>query len=211
MVEIRVTYNNAPVVSSPYPVHGSMDVVVCPLLNISVVDGDGDVLNVSWFSNCSGSWQVFGVNNSVGNGTYHQVFSNASVNGEWWYWKVIVSDGTVNVSSGVFRFYTGFQSKVVNMGVTNFSGFLLIEVDFLEGEEWVLDTVVVDETSMSTVTVGGQLGLDTFFNGKINTIDLNHGNGTYRVYAVFRNPDGDVLVCDDDSLLEASYEFVLDI
>jgi len=64
---------------------------------------------------------------------------------------------------------------------------------------------------MSTVTVGGQLGLDTFFNGKINTIDLNHGNGTYRVYAVFRNPDGDVLVCDDDSLLEATYEFTVDI
>ena len=95
--------------------------------------------------------------------------------------------------------------------IPNFSGFLLIEVDFLEGEDWVLDTVVVDETNMSTVTVGGCLGLDTVFNGLVSTDDLSHGSGAYRVYAAFRDPDGDVLVCDDDSLLEATYEFTVNI
>jgi len=42
-------------------------------------------------------------------------------------------------------------------------------------------------------------------------LDLYHGSGTYRVYAAFRDPDGDVLVCDDDSLLEATYEFTVNI
>jgi len=33
--------------------------------------------------------------------------------------------------------------------------------------------------------------------------------GTYRVYVAFRDPDGNVLVCDDDSLMEATYEFTI--
>jgi len=37
------------------------------------------------------------------------------------------------------------------------------------------------------------------------------GSGLYRVYAAFCDPEGDVLVCDDDSLLEASYEFTVNI
>ena len=59
--------------------------------------------------------------------------------------------------------------------------------------------------------MGGQLGLDTVFNGLVNTNDLSHGNGAYCVYAAFRDPEGDVLICDDDSLFEASYEFTIDI
>jgi len=34
-----------------------------------------------------------------------------------------------------------------------------------------------------------------------------NGEVPYRVYAAFRDPDGDVLVCDDEPLLEAWYEF----
>ena len=209
MIELRVTYNCVPVISDPFPAHGSMDVALNPLLNITVVDGDDEVMNITWYSNSSGSWQVFGVNNSVKNGTFYQVLSNASENGQWWYWKVMVDDGTVYVNSSVYKFYTGYQSKIVNNGSTNISGYLLIQVQFNNSGEWVLDDDTVNETTMRTIPVGGQLGLDTFFNGKVNTNDLSHGSGTYRVYAAFRDPDGDVLVCDDDSLLEATYEFTV--
>jgi hypothetical protein len=212
MIEIRVTYNCVPVISDPFPVHGSMDVALCPLLNISVVDGDDEFMNVTWFSNSSGSWQVFGVNNSVKNGTFYQVFSNASENGQWWYWKVMVDDGTTNVYSSVFKFYTGHQSKIVNTGYTNISGYLLIQVQFNNSGVWVLDDDTVNETSTRTIAVEGQLGLDEIFNlEEVNTDSLSHGNGTYRVYAAFRDAYGDVLVCDDDSLLEVSYDFTVDI
>jgi hypothetical protein len=30
-----------------------------------------------------------------------------------------------------------------------------------------------------------------------------------KVMQIFRDPDGDILVCDDDSLLEAWYEFIV--
>lgn len=60
-----------------------------------------------------------------------------------------------------------------------------------------------------TINASCQLGLDQFFNGKENTSNFVNGTGTYRVYAAFRDPDGDVLICDDESLLEATWEFTV--
>ncbi len=54
------------------------------------------------------------------------------------------------------------------------------------------------------------MALDIIFNGLVSTDDLTHGDGTYRVYAAFRDPDGDVLICDDETVLEAWYEFEVD-
>jgi len=48
------------------------------------------------------------------------------------------------------------------------------------------------------------------FNGLVDTSDLTNGDGTYRVYAAFRDEYGDVLVCDDETALEAWYEFEVD-
>jgi hypothetical protein len=72
----------APDISDPYPANGSIGIGINPMLNITVSDPDGELMNISWNCNSSGSWQVFGTNNSVSNGTYHQVFSNASENGK---------------------------------------------------------------------------------------------------------------------------------
>jgi hypothetical protein len=212
-VEVRITYNQLPAISNPYPADGSTGIPLTPMLNITVSDGEGDLMNITWYSNSSGSWVAFGGNNSVGNGTYHQVFSNATVNGQWWYWKVNVSDGTINVESSVFKFYTGNQSMIDNTGSMYVKGYLLMQVQFYNTslEEWVVANDTVNETSLRMINNSEQLGLDTIFNGLVNTSDLlsSFGSGSYRVYACFRDPDGDVLVCDDQSLMEASYEFTV--
>ena len=39
--------------------------------------------------------------------------------------------------------------------------------------------------------------------------EWSFGDGTYRVYTAFRDPDGDVLLCNDESLLEETYEFTI--
>ena len=212
-VEIRVTYtsNNPPEISNPYPADNSTGITISPTLNITVSDPNGDNMNITWLSNSSGSWQIFGNNNSVTNGTYHQNFSNASVNGQWWYWKVNVSDGTTTIQSSVYKFYTGYESKIKNNGSTNISGYLLIQVQFYTGTKWVVADDTVNETTPRIINAGDQLGLDTIFNGKVETQNLlaGCGNGTYRVYAAFRDPDGNVLVCDDESLMEDSYEFTV--
>jgi len=214
-VEIRVRYtpNNDPVISDPVPADESTGVTIAPVLNITVSDLDGDNMNITWRSNSSGSWVAFGTNNSVGNGTYHQTMSNASVNGMWWYWKVNVTDGTNSVESSVFSFYTGYESKIKNTGSTNISGYVFMQVQYYdeEIEEWVVVTDCQNDTTPRTINAGEQFGLDTVFNGKVYTSDLigSHGTGSYRVYACFRDPDGDVLVCDDETLMEDSYEFTL--
>ena len=211
-VEIQVTYNMNPGIYNPFPTDGANGITITPVLNISVSDADGDTMNITWLSNSSGSWQVFGTNNSIGNGTYHQTFSNATVNGQWWYWKVNVSDGTNYKESDVFSFYTGYQSKIENTGSTNFTGYLLMQIEFYNttNSTWIFEQIVVNETTPRTINISDVLGLDTIFNAQnVSTSSFTIGDGTYRIYAAFRNPDGDVLVCDDESLLEASYQFTV--
>ena len=78
-------------------------------------------------------------------------------------------------------------------------------------EDWFLVHERINETTPRTILVGGQLGLDTIFNPGVETQNLlsERGSGIYRVYACFRDPDGDVLVCDDESLMEDTYEFTV--
>jgi hypothetical protein len=134
------------------------------------------------------------------------------VNGQWWYWKVNVSDGTSCNESSVYKFYTGYPSKIENTGSDAINGYLLIQVLFYDSGTWVVADDVVNETTMWTIGIGEQLGLDTVFNPcQVNTSDLLcvNGSGDYRVYVCFRDPYGNVLLCDDDSLMEATYEFTL--
>ena len=216
-VELRVTYIPHPTeISDPYPADGSTGVGIAPLLNITVSDPQGDDMNITWLSNSSGSsssWQVFGVNSSVGNGTYHQTFSNASVNGQWWYWKVNVSDENGEYKeSDVFKFYTGYQSKIVNKGSTSISGYLLIQVRYYNEtmELWEVDNNTIDETSLRTINADSTLALDIIFNGNVGTDDLINGDGTYCVFAALRDEYGEILECDDLSLLYAYCEFEVD-
>jgi hypothetical protein len=177
-------------------------------------------MNITWLSNSSGSWQTFGTNTSVQSGTYHQTMSNVSENGKWWYWKVNVSDGTNYTESDVFSFYTGVESKINNTGSTNFSGYLLMQIEFYNTslEEWVVEQVVVNETTPRTINVGSVLALDTIFNAEsVNTSSFQNGNGTYRVYACLRDSDGNMLYSsgssgpyqgESGSYIVAYYEFM---
>jgi hypothetical protein len=48
-----------------------------------------------------------------------------------------------------------------------------------------------------TVNTSVPYALDKVFNGTVNTNDLSSfGSGTYRVYAAFRDPDGNILIDD---------------
>jgi hypothetical protein len=211
-IELRVTYtpyNYDPVISSPAPVDGATGVCIQPVLNITVSDSDGDNMNISWLSNSSGSWQVFGTNSSVVNGTYHQIMNNSSENGKWWYWKVNVSDGTEYIESSVYKFYTGCESKIENTGSTDISGYLFMQVQCYSEplDTWISADYTINETTLRTIKAGEQLSLDTVFNGIVNSDNLLYGNGTYRVYVALRDPKDNVLKWDDVSPVEGCSEF----
>ncbi len=102
------------------------------------------------------------------------------------------------------------QSKINNTGSTDIKGYLLIQVQFYKsGTGWIVDNDTVHETTPRTITASHQFGLDTVFNGKIKRNDLKNGNGMYRIYAAFRDPDGNILVGSDLKQLVSSYQFTV--
>ena len=97
------------------------------------------------------------------------------------------------------------QSKINNTGSTDIKGYLLMQIHYFNEtlQQWVIADDTVNETMMRVINTGEQLGLDTVFNGLVNTNDLvSFGSGTYRVYAAFRDPDENILQCDDETYLE---------
>jgi hypothetical protein len=214
-VEIRVTYkpNANPSISNPVPADETVGVSLTPVLNITVSDSDGDLMNITWLSNSSGSWQVFGANNSIGNGTYHQVFANASVNGKWWYWKVNVTDGKNYTVSPVYKFYTGYPSKIKNTGSYDIRGYLLLRIEWYNesSQEWEFNHDA--NRILVRINSSEEFGIDTFFNGMVNTSEFIYGNGTYRVYAELTDPYDNILKSNDDdakyAVLKDWYEFTV--
>jgi len=131
------------------------------------------------------------------------------VNGQWWYWKVKADDGTLSTWSSVYKFYTGYQSKIENTGETDISGYLLMQVQYYNEtlESWIVDNDTINETTSRSINSSCQLGLDTIFNGQVRASDLMNGPGLYRVHAAFRDPEGNILNTSDQTKLEAWWQF----
>jgi len=152
---------------------------------------------------------------STRNGTYYM--DNFDMNHAYtpYYWNVSATDGKSTTDSTTYYFRTsGNQSKINNTGTTNITGYLLMQVQFYNTtlSTWVVANDTINETTPRTILVGQQLALDNIFNGLVPTSDLltEFGSGTYRVYAAFRDPYGDVLVCTDETELAATWEFIID-
>jgi len=102
------------------------------------------------------------------------------------------------------------QSKIQNTGTTDIKGHLLIEIQFHNPStgQWITELATVNET-IQTITHGQQLGLDTIYNGQAKTNDLQHGDGTYRIYTAFRDPQGNILVDSDQHQLASTWQFTV--
>ncbi len=92
--DFNKTSGPVPTITNPGPANGSVGITITPQLNITVNNPDGDSMTLRWFSNSSGSWQLFGTNSTISNGTYHQRNNNFSTNNTKYWWKVVVTDGT---------------------------------------------------------------------------------------------------------------------
>ncbi|DAC71923.1 MAG TPA: hypothetical protein DSN98_07835, partial [Thermoplasmata archaeon] len=94
-----------PTITNAGPTNQSWGINLRPQMNITVNNPDGASVTISWSSNSSGSWQLFGINSSVSNGTYHQGNNNFSNNNTKYWWKVSVTDGT-DTNTSWFYFST---------------------------------------------------------------------------------------------------------
>ncbi len=100
------------------------------------------------------------------------------------------------------------QSKIKNTGSTDIKGYLFMKVEYYNiSAVWASDYVAVDDTTPRIINSSEQLALDLVFNGLVNTNDLTHGDGTYRVYAAFRDPNGNILQTNDEKDMVSWYAF----
>jgi len=102
-----------PVISNEYPTNNS--IYICPTsveLGVTVGDADADSMNITFWSNLSGTWDYFyaGTINvtlvDVVNGTYFINPIYFTRYNHVYYWNASVTDGTYTTDSGVFSFTT---------------------------------------------------------------------------------------------------------
>jgi len=116
------TANNNPAYSNELPTENSVNQLVNPQISIDIEDPDGDNMNVSFWSNTSGSWKVWATSNNQGNGTitkHNENFTNW--NTKFW-WNVTLDDGEGGtVSSPKYNFTTipNYASTVSNPSPIN--------------------------------------------------------------------------------------------
>lgn len=106
VADARCRFNHLPLIFDENPANESTGLEITPELSISVYDPDGDTMSINWYSNSSGSWEVFGSNISIEDGTYSQINSNFSNFGTTYWWYVSVTDDIHTISSPIFHFTT---------------------------------------------------------------------------------------------------------
>ena len=84
--------NLPPIVKDPSPANGALYVSLNPVLSVNVSEINGNLMNVTFRTNATGSWSDVGSNNSVGNGTYRQTTSNINNYNTKYWWGVNVSN-----------------------------------------------------------------------------------------------------------------------
>ena len=99
-------FNRMPEIFDENPSNGSTGVQLVPQLDISISDADGETMNLNWYSNSSGTWQTFGTNSTVGDGTYSQINNDFNEYDTTYWWYVTVADDIYSISSPIFHFTT---------------------------------------------------------------------------------------------------------
>ena len=88
--------------------------------NITLLETDGDTMNITWSTNASGAWRNFNLTSAVGNGTYNAYnVSWVKDNSTRYYWNVSVNDTNNNWDNQSFYFdtgqdYTPYANRIVN-------------------------------------------------------------------------------------------------
>jgi hypothetical protein len=98
--------NSLPLITDEVPANESTGISIIPQMSITVNDFEGDTMTITWYSNSEGSWQIFAIDKSVGNGTYYQTNSNFSDFATTYYWNVSISTSMCTNDSDIYHFNT---------------------------------------------------------------------------------------------------------
>jgi len=104
--KLDVQIQESPSLSNEYPTNGSTNIPVNPTLRIYA--SDSELMNITFRTNASGSWQDVGSNNSVSTGYYYQTTANMNgIDVKYW-WSINATDpaGSGNWTNETYSFTT---------------------------------------------------------------------------------------------------------
>jgi len=102
------TLDNPPSIANESPNDGTTDIELNPTISANLSDADGNTLNVTFWTNATGSWELVGYNASVNNGTYSQNTSNMINFSTKYWWSVNATDG-IKWTNETYNFTTRAQ------------------------------------------------------------------------------------------------------
>jgi hypothetical protein len=136
--------NEAPALSNPSPSDGVTGQSLNPTLSITVNDTNIDQLNISFWTNASGSWQQLGGYHEGYNGTYSDSnATNMNTYGTTYYWSANVTDNVLWTNE-TYSFTTSVLPVLSNENPTNGSSGVSI---------WPACNVTVSDADGGTVDV----------------------------------------------------------
>jgi hypothetical protein len=122
----NTSINNPPTQNNENPAHQSSEISLTPKLKITVNDGDLDTINVTWWSNSSGSWIQFGSNLSIdtssGPVNIIQTNTNFSYYLTTYWWSINITDGLVWTNETYY-----FTTEPINTSVDTIIPYIVTE------------------------------------------------------------------------------------
>ena len=127
---------------------------------------------------------------------------------------ILKSDGDVNKDNNQkdTSVRVTQRSMIQNTGTVNITGYLLMKIQKLQGEEgsagdWADYRTVINETTARTILRDKHLALDLIWNPYNVKIDES---GRYRVYGAFTDENGNVIQSYGEWPLSETYIFRVD-
>jgi hypothetical protein len=150
------------IVSDPYPEDGAIDVEITPIMSISVSHSSGNQMNITWKWNNSGSWDVFGTNYNVFDGTYNQINMNFSSYQTTYEWRVEANDGIGNWVNESYSFTTRpenylpvLSNPLPSNGSTSVvAGNVTLSISVSDGDGDLMNITFMTNASGSWQTIG---------------------------------------------------------
>lgn len=186
----------APFVDNPYPSDGDNSLPTIPdYFEITVSDPNPELLNITWRTNQSGTWETFNVTNGTGDGVSDGTYQ--AINTSWittfdqpYHWSVNVTDG-LHWTNETYSFTMHQYNPVINsFSLSNETGCKLNnETGNLDvNKEYVFTINVTDKNGWEDITF---INLTSWYDGGDETSQYNESlGGNLNLFLQYQNNSG---------------------
>jgi hypothetical protein len=168
-----------PIFSDPDPANNSIGISGQPTCSITINDTNGDLMDLYWCENSTGTWIIRQVDSDKANGTYTWSFSQASSQFTKYYWKACANDSLHNVSKWYCFTTTGNNQPTIELSYPVPNGITNVPANPICGA-WTNDT------DLDTLTITWQENsTGSWVTRQVNTSIASGTNVTWNSTGIF--------------------------